>query len=85
MTLMIEVMSALTKSQKEAQDVSGYVMELTEDIKQLRVSRAREETLRSKAASVGGSQKKLARAEIKSLPEGIKYQGENMSERRDSA
>ena len=81
---MSEVMSALTKSEKEAQEMSGSVMELAEEIKQLRVSRAREETVRAKAACVGGAQKKLARAEIKSLPEGTEYQGGNMSERRDS-
>ena len=80
---MSEVMSALTKSEKEAQEMSGSVMELVEEIKQLRVSRAREETVRVKAASVRGGQNKLARAEVKSLPEGTEYQGENMSERRD--
>ena len=84
MTKTTDVMNAQTKSQKEAQEMSGSVMELAEEIKQLRVSRAREETLRAKAACVGGAQKKLARAEIKSLPEGTEYQGENMSERRDS-
>ena len=81
---MTEVIITLTKSQKEAQEMSGYVMELAEEIKQLRVSRAREETVRAKVASVGDAQKKLARAEIKPLQERIKYQGENMSERRDS-
>ena len=84
MAKMTEVMGALTKSQKEAQDMSGSVMELAEEIKQLRASRAREETVRAKAASAGGAQKKLARAEVKSLQEGIKHQGENMSERLDS-
>ena len=81
---MTEVMSALTKSEKEAQEMSGSVMELAEEIKQLRVSRARGETVRAKTACVGGAQEKLARAEIKSLPERINYQGENTSERRDS-
>ena len=38
----------------------------------------------AKAASVGGAQKELARAEVKSLQERINYQGENTSERRDS-
>ena len=38
----------------------------------------------AKAASVGGAQKKLARAEIKSLPEGTKYQEDNMPEGRGS-
>ena len=59
-------------------------MDLAEEIKQLRVSRAREWTVRYKAASVGGAQKKLARAEIKSLSERIKDQGENTAERQDS-
>ena len=81
---MSEVMSALTKSEKEAQEMSESVMELAEELKQMRVSRAREETVRAKAACVGGAQKKLARAEVKSLPEGTEYQGENTSERRDS-
>ena len=80
---MSEVMGALTKSEKEAQEMSESVMELAEELKQLRVSRAREETVRAKAACVGGAQKKLARAEIKSLPEGVKSQGENASERWD--
>ena len=57
---------------------------VVQEIKQLRVSRAREETVRAKRACVGGSQKKLARAEIKSLSERIKDQGENTAERRDS-
>ena len=81
---MSEVMSALTKSQNEAQEMSESVTKLAEENKQLRVSRARDETVRAKAASVGGAQDKLARAEIKSLPERINYQGENTSERRDS-
>ena len=59
-------------------------MELAEELKQLRVSRAREETVRAKAACVGGAQKNLARTETKSLSERIKSQGENASERRDS-
>ena len=54
---MSEVMSALTKSQNEAQEMSESVMELAEELKQLRVSRAREETVRAKAASVGGAQR----------------------------
>ena len=54
---MSEVMGALTKSEKEAQEMSGSVMELAEELKQLRVSRAREETVRVKAACVGGAQK----------------------------
>ena len=64
--------------------MSESVTKLAEEIKQLRVSRAREETVMAKAASVGGAQKKLARAEVNSLPERINYQGENTSERRDS-
>ena len=40
--------------------------------------------MRAKAAYVGGAQENVTRAEIKSLPEGINYQGENMSEMRDS-
>ena len=59
---MSEVMSALTKSEKEAQEMSESVMELAEELKQLRVSRAREEPVRAKAACVGGAQEKLARA-----------------------
>ena len=58
---MTEVMSALTKSQKEAQEMSDYVTKFAEEIKQLRVSRAREETVRAKRACVGEAQKKLAR------------------------
>ena len=81
---MSEVMSALTKSEKEAQEMSESVTRLAEELKQLRVSRDREETVRAKAACVGGAQKKLARVEIKSLPEGAEYQGENELERRDS-
>ena len=38
---MSEVMSALTKSEKEAQEMSGSVKELAEELKQLRISRAR--------------------------------------------
>ena len=76
---MTEVMSALTKSQKEAQEMSDYVTKLAEEIKQLRVSRAREETVRAKWACVGEARKKLAHAVI---PERIKYQGENVSERQ---
>ena len=44
-------------------------MELAEEIKQLRGSRARAWTVRAKSASGGGAQKKVARAEVKSLPE----------------
>ena len=51
-TEMTEVMSALTKSQKEAQEMSDYVTKLAEEIKQLRVSRSREETVRAKGACV---------------------------------
>ena len=76
-----EVMSALTKSQKEAQEMSDYVTKLAEEIKQLRVSRAREETVRAKEACAGEARKKLEHAEI---PERIKDQGENTSERQDS-
>ena len=54
---MSEVMSALTKSEKEAQEMSESVMELAEELKQLRVSRAREGTVRAKSACVGGAQK----------------------------
>ena len=61
---MTEVMCTLTKSQKEAQEMSDCVTKLAEEIKQLRVSRAREETVRAKAACVVGAQKKLARAPI---------------------
>ena len=71
---MSEVMSALTKSEKEAQEMSESVMEFAEELKQLRVSRARDEPVMAKAACVGGALKKLARAEIKSLPEGTEYQ-----------
>ena len=53
MRKMIEVMSALTKPQKEAQEMSGSVMELAEENKQPRGSRAREETVRAKNACVG--------------------------------
>ena len=67
-TKMTEVMSALTKSQKEAQEMSDYVTKLAEEIKQLRVSRSREETVRAKGACVEEARKKLARAEVKSLP-----------------
>ena len=81
---MSEVMDALTKSQKEAQEMSESVTRLAEEIKQLRVSRARDETVRAKAACVGGAQEKMARPETKSLSERIKSQGENASERRDS-
>ena len=81
---MTEVMSALTKSQKEAQDMSDYVTKLAEEIKQLRGSRDREETVRAKWACVGEAQNKLVRAEIKSLSERIKDQGENTAERWDS-
>ena len=72
---MTEVMSTLTKSQKEAQEMTDYVTKLAEEIKQLRGSRAREETVRATGAYFGGAQKKLARAEIESLPEIIKNQG----------
>ena len=61
---MTEVMSTLTKSQKEAQEISDCVTKLAEEINQLRGSRAREETVRAKGACVGGAQKKLAHAEI---------------------
>ena len=81
---MTQVMRALLLSQKEAQEISDSVTKLAEEIKQLRVSRAREETVRAKVPCVGGAPKKPERVEIKSLPERIKYQGENMSERRDS-
>ena len=64
--------------------MSDSVTKFAEENEQLRVSKAREETVRAKAACVGGAQKKLERAEIKSLPERNKYQEENMSERRDS-
>ena len=74
---MTEVTSALTKSQKEAQEMSDSVTKLAEEIKQLKVSRAREETVRAKGACVGEARKKLAHAEI---TERIKYYGENVSE-----
>ena len=77
-------MSALTKSQNEAQEMSESVKELAEELKQLRISRAREETVRAKWACVGEARKKPARAETKSLSERIKDQGENTAERRDS-
>ena len=79
---MTEVISTLTKSQKEAQEMSDYVTKLAEEIKQLRVSRAREETVRAKGACVGEARKKLAHAWI---PERIKYQGENVSETQDQS
>ena len=69
---MTEVRSILTKSQKEAQEMSDCVTKLAEEIKQLKGSRAREETVRAKAACVVEAQKKLARAEIKSIRERIK-------------
>ena len=79
MVKMTEVKSALKKSQKDAQEMSNSVTKLTEDIKQLRASRTREETVIAKEACVGGAQTKLAlnhmlyeRAEIKSLLEVIK-------------
>ena len=81
---MTEVMSTLPKSQQEAQEMSDYVTKLAEEIKQLRVSRAREETVRAKGACVGEAQNKLVRAEIKSLSERNKDQGENTAERWDS-
>ena len=64
--------------------MSVYVTKLVEEIKLLKGSRAREETVRAKATCVGGARKKLARAKIKSLPERIKYQGENVAERQDA-
>ena len=70
-TKMTEVMSTLTRSQKEAQEMSDYVTKLAEEIKQLRVSRARKETVRAKEACVGEARKKLEHAEIQ---ERIKYQ-----------
>ena len=45
---MTEVRSTLTKSQKEAQEMSDCVTKLAEEIKQLKGSRAREETVRAK-------------------------------------
>ena len=81
---MTEVVSAMTKSQTEAQEMSDSVTNVAEEIKQLRVSRAMKETVRAKVPCVGGAPKKPERVEIKSLPERIKYQGENMSERWDS-
>ena len=68
---MTEVRSILTKSQKEAQEMSDCVTKLAEEIKQLRCSRAREETVRAKNACVGEAQKKLVHSEI---PERIKDQ-----------
>ena len=62
--------------------MTDYVTKLAEEIKQLRGSRAREEAVRAKGACVGEAQKKLALAEI---PERIKYQGENVSERQDQS
>ena len=64
--------------------MSDSVTKLAEEIEQLRVSRAREETVRAKGACVGEARKKPGRAEVKPLPEGTEYQGENMSERRNS-
>ena len=81
---MTEVRSTLTKSQKEAQEMSDCVTKLAEEIKQLRGSRDREVTVRAKGACVGDAQNKLVRAEIKSLSERIKDQGENTAERWDS-
>ena len=81
---MTEVRSTLTKSQKEAQEMSDCVAKLAEEIKQLKCSRAREETVRAKGACVGEAQNKPVRAEIKSLSERIKDQGENTAERWDS-
>ena len=81
---MTEVMRTLTKSQKEAQEMPDYVTKLAEEFKQLRVNRDREEKVRAKGACVGEAQNKLWRAEITSLSERIKDQGENTSERRDS-
>ena len=82
---MTEVMSTLTKPHNEAQEMSDYETKLAGKIKQLRVSRDREETVRAKGACVGEAQKKLARAEIKSLSERIMDQGENVSERQDQS
>ena len=59
MAKMTEVMSVLTKSQKEAQEMSDSATKSAEKIKQLSVSRAREETVRAKAACVVGAQKNL--------------------------
>ena len=81
---MTEVRSILTKSQKEAQEMSDCVTKLAEEIKQLKGSRAREETVRAKGACVGDARNKLVRAEIKSLSERNKDQGENTAERWDS-
>ena len=64
MAKLTVVMSAMTKSQKEAQEMSDSVTKLAEEIKQLRISRAREETVRAKAACVGGAMRN-----IKSLSE----------------
>ena len=74
-------MNTLTKSQKESQEMTDYVTKLAEEIKQLRGSRDREETVRAKGACVGEARKKLVPEEI---PERIKYQGENTAERWDS-
>ena len=56
MVEITEVTSALDKSQTYAQEMSDYVTKLAEEIKQLRTSRAREETARAKEACDGGAQ-----------------------------
>ena len=60
---MTEVMSTLTKSQKEAQEMSDYVTKLAEEIKQLKGSRAREETVRQRNLYERMKRKKCLRME----------------------